>query len=106
MEALGYEGYEVFQASNAVGATRVLNANSAFGVILCDLQMNGMDGLQLLRHLRTNYPQIPVIVTSAHSSDVGIGELARREAAHYLTKPFRITTLIDLIKRIASLPVS
>ena len=106
MEALCYEGHEVCHASNAVSALGLLNSDSDFAVILCDLQMNGMDGLELLRQLRATYPHIPVVVTSAHSADAGVGELARREADHYLAKPFRIATLLNVIQHVAPLPLN
>ena len=106
VEALCYEGHDVTQASNPANALRLLDADSDFAVILCDLQMNGLDGLELLQELRTSYPHIPVVVSSAHSSEGGIGERARREAAHYLSKPFRITTLVDVIENVAQLRVN
>jgi DNA-binding NtrC family response regulator len=106
VEALCYEGHDVVQASNAANALRLLSADSNFAVILCDLQMNGLDGLELLQELRASYPHIPVVVSSAHSSEGGIGERARREAAHYLSKPFRITTLVDVIENVAQLRVN
>lgn len=103
VEALSYEGYEVAQASNPTNALRLLNTDSNFTVILCDLQMNGLDGIELLRELRSKYPHIPVIVTSAHSSENGIGARASQEAAYYLAKPFRITTLVNIIQNIDQL---
>jgi DNA-binding NtrC family response regulator len=106
VEALTYEGHDVTQASNPANALRLLDADSSYAVILCDLQMNGFDGLELLRELRSVYPHIPVVVSSAHSSDGGIGERARREAAHYLAKPFRITTLVNVLENVAQVRVN
>lgn len=106
VEALCYEGHEVAQASNPASALRLLSADANFAVILCDLQMNGLDGMELLRELRSMYPHIPVIVTSAHSSENGIGERASREAAYYLAKPFRITTLIKVIEDVTQVRVN
>jgi CheY-like chemotaxis protein len=103
VEALHYEGNEVCEAASAASALQLLSSDSNFGVILCDLQMNGLDGLELLKELHRMFPQIPVVVTSAYSSDVGIGELASRHATFYLAKPFSIMNLLDVIQKAAML---
>jgi two-component system response regulator FlrC len=103
VEALRYEGTELGEANSPASALRLLNSDSEFDVILCDLQMNGLDGLELLKTLRIQYPQIPVVVTSAYSSEGGIGELALRHAAYYLAKPFSIKKLLDVIQNVAHL---
>lgn len=101
VEALRYEGNEVCEAHSAPSALHLLNADPNFAVILCDLQMNGLDGLELLKALHRQYPHITVVVTSAHSPDGGIGELASRHATHYLAKPFSIAKLLDVMQNAA-----
>lgn len=98
VEALHYEAHEVSEANSATSALRLLKSDPNFAVILCDLQMNGLDGLELLKTLHLEYPHIPVVVTSAHSSEDGIAERARRHATHYLAKPFSIKKLLDVIE--------
>jgi DNA-binding NtrC family response regulator len=105
VEALRLEGNDVREAHNPTSALRLLNADPSYEVILCDLQMDGLDGFELLQSLKAQYPQIPVIVMSGHSSDGGIGERAQAYAVQYLSKPFSMAKLLKVIQTTAQLPV-
>jgi two-component system response regulator HydG len=91
-------GFEVGEAEDGKVALTVL-AGSKFDLIITDLNMPNMDGIELLRKLREQDPDLPVIVVTA-SDDVSKAVVAMRAgAADYLTKPIDFDTLVVAIER-------
>ena len=67
--------------------------------LLTDIRMPGMDGIQLLKKVQRSYPQLPVIVMTAHS-DLDSAVAAFHEGAfEYLAKPFDIKDVIERVLR-------
>jgi two-component system response regulator HydG len=70
-------------------------------VLLTDLEMQEMDGLDLMKSMRSNHPDLPVIVITGHADlDHAIGAL-RAGAYDFLTKPLDLKRLIPTIERAA-----
>jgi len=85
---LAAEGYEVAAAADAEAALR-LAEEAPTDVVLCDLRMPGMDGLELLPHLARRLPGATLILMSAYGSAELAIEAMRRGAYDYLAKPFQ-----------------
>jgi len=85
---LAAEGYEVVAAADAEAALR-LAVEAPTDVVLCDLRMPGMDGLELLPHLARRLPGATLILMSAYGSAELAIEAMRRGAYDYLAKPFQ-----------------
>jgi two-component system response regulator AtoC len=95
---LAAEGYEVVAASGAEAALRELEASPP-DVVLCDLRMPGMDGMELLPQLVRRLRGAPVILMSAYgSSDLAI-EAMKRGAYDYLAKPFQPSEVLLAIRK-------
>lgn len=70
-------------------------------VVVTDIEMPGMTGLQLIELLRADQPNLPVIVMTAHVSvDYAVGAL-RSQADEFLTKPIASPELISIVHRLA-----
>jgi LmbE family N-acetylglucosaminyl deacetylase/CheY-like chemotaxis protein len=70
-------------------------------VVVTDIEMPGMTGLQLIEQLRADQPNLPVIVMTAHVSvDYAVGAL-RSQADEFLTKPIASPDLISIVQRLA-----
>lgn len=70
-------------------------------VVVTDIEMPGMTGLDLLATLRADQPALPVVVMTAHVSvDYALGAL-RSQADEFLTKPVSAATLADTVLRLA-----
>src|SRR5215510_11153817 len=95
---LAAEGFEVLGAADASGALERVEA-SAFDVILCDVRMPGMDGMELLPQLARRMPGSTVIMMSAYGSDDLAIEAMSRGAYDYLTKPFRPSEVVLTIRK-------
>ncbi len=70
-----------------------------FGVVILDVQMPGMDGLQVLARLREMRPALRVIILSAHTEQERVLEALRAGAADYLAKPIHEEELILAVQR-------
>ena len=68
-------------------------------VIISDIRMPGADGLALLSRLHDSYPNIPVIITTAHSDLDSAVESYQRGAFEYLPKPFDLDEVIAITER-------
>jgi len=95
---LDQEGYEVETAADGVQALALV-ADKAPSLIVTDLKMPNMDGMELLAKVREQYPDIPTIVTTAFG-EVSFAVLAMRAGAEdYLTKPVDFDALLLAVER-------
>lgn len=70
-----------------------------YDVVLTDISMPGLSGLELLGHVRQKYPDTPVIIISGISDQEHAQGLIRLGAFEYLLKPFRLEVVEKSIKR-------
>lgn len=80
-------GYRVETAGSGAEALDVVRAPGRVDLVVSDLSMPGMDGLELLRAVRDESPEMPFIVMTAHGSVATAVEAMRLGAFQYLTKP-------------------
>jgi len=81
-------GYQVASAFDGVQALHRLQTDEPYAVLVTDLTMPMMSGLELLREVRKRYPQMEVIVLSANDSiEMAIAAMREYGAYDYLTKP-------------------
>jgi FixJ family two-component response regulator len=68
------------------------------GCLVLDLRMEGMDGLQLLRHLAVTDARIPTVILTAHGDEELRDRALQAGAAAFLAKPFHAGVLLDAVK--------
>ena len=83
---LELNSYKVVQAHDGVSALRLF-AESAPGLILLDLGLPGIDGLEVCRRIR-NESEVPIIIVTARGSDADVVSGLEAGADDYVTKPF------------------
>lgn len=98
LEIGGFAYQAVGSAEEALQAVAV----EAFSLVVSDVNMPGMDGHQLLAQLRRHYPQLPVLLMTAHAAVERAVEAMRQGAADYLVKPFEPKALLSLVERHAA----
>ncbi len=97
-EFLSPEGFDVVLASNVDQALKILEERSV-DVLITDLKMPGKSGLDLLKELRTEHPQIaPILMTAFATIDTSIAAM-RNGAYDYILKPFKIEDVLLTIER-------
>jgi len=68
-------------------------------VVVLDLKMPGMDGMEVLRKIRNAYPKVQVIMLTGHGSEKDEEEARKLGAFEYLQKPVEIETLMKKVKK-------
>ncbi len=96
--ALKQEGYEVVTAEDGEAARREIEASSV-DLIVSDIRMPGLDGIEVLRFAREHTPGTEVILVTAHASTASAVEALRLGAYDYVTKPFDIDELKLTVRR-------
>lgn len=96
--ALEPEGYEVAQAENAHAGLEMLAAEK-FDLVLTDLKMPGMDGIEFLRNIKLRWPETQVVVVTGYQT-IDTAVLSIKLGAYdYVNKPFTPHQLSDVVCR-------
>jgi len=95
-DTLSLEGYRVLAAKNGIEALSVLQKQRV-GLVVSDVQMPGMDGLQLLQNIRHKYEGLPVLLMTAYGTVSHAVEAMQAGAIDYLIKPFEAGLLVDKV---------
>jgi two-component system nitrogen regulation response regulator GlnG len=90
--------YSCETADTAEQALAKLEAKR-FDVVLTDISMPGLNGMELLKRVVEKYPGTPVIIISGHSDQDHAQNLMSRGAFDYLLKPFRLEVVEASVKR-------
>jgi DNA-binding NtrC family response regulator len=88
------EGYDVLAAETGVKALQLLE-KSEFDLVLTDLKMQQVDGMQVLNMVRENHPHTEVIMITAYATVDTAVEAMRQGAYHYIPKPYKV----DLVRK-------
>ena len=75
-----------------------------FDLIITDLRMPGISGLELIRRVRQNSPQTRTILITAYGDDEVEAEVRRLQVCRYVTKPFRIAQFILIVREVLASP--
>lgn len=92
---LGPEGYGVNTASSAKEALSLLDKNN-YDLIITDLKMPEMDGLEFMKQVRTKDPEVNIVVITGYPSQESIKESLSMRIVDYLPKPFSPALLVEV----------
>lgn len=93
-------GYETVEAENGEQAISTFFASDDFQVVLLDIMMPGIDGLQVCKQIRAKNPTVGIIMLTAKSQEMDKVSALMMGADDYMTKPFSPT---ELVARVDSL---
>ena len=97
-ELLRDEGYEVFNADNGTAALPIIH-NTDLDLIISDMKMPGMDGLELMQKTRITHRDLPVILITAYAEVDKAVEAMHSGAFTYLAKPFSNEQLLASVRK-------
>jgi len=89
-------GVTTFTASNGVDALTVMNEHP-IDVVVLDVKMPGVDGIEVLRHAKQKHPLVEVIMLTGHASVESAVDGLKLGAFDYVTKPCEISDLMEKV---------
>ena len=98
-DVLGASGYVVRAAPSAERALQILDASADFSLIITDLKMTGMTGMELAKTIFSQWPGIPVVIMSGFGDMDNVIEAMRSGVADYIKKPFALDEVLDVVSR-------
>ncbi len=96
-EILSYEGYKIDDAENGEEGLKKLKEKS-YDVILCDIKMPKVDGIEFLERSREINPDVPIIMISGHGTIETAVEAVKKGAFDYVAKPPDLNRLLITIR--------
>jgi two-component system, NtrC family, response regulator PilR len=93
------EGHELETAETAVVAKARIDAGQAYDLVITDISMPGMSGLELLRHSRRVSPETEVILITAFGSKQTAIEALNQGASYYVEKPFDLDEMKAVVRK-------
>lgn len=100
-EILCRSDYDAIAVESGVQALEVLRSDSQFSLIVSDVYMPGMDGAALLNELQRDYPDIPVLMSSVHSTSEVVKKLIQQGMVAYLPRPFTAKQFVNAVNAAA-----
>jgi two-component system response regulator FlrC len=98
-DTLQLADYDVLLASSGEEALKHLALYGDVRMIVSDVNMGGMSGHDLLREVKKDYPQIPMLLITAYASISESVDAMKQGAVDYLVKPFAPQTLVETVGR-------
>lgn len=96
-DILEYEKYEVGLAEDGNKGIELVR-NAEYDIVLCDIKMPGMDGIEVLGHLTELAPDTPVVMISGHGNIDTAVESIKKGAFDYIEKPLDLNRLLITIR--------
>ncbi len=97
-ETLIDEGYSVDVANDGFQALEHVKLKS-YDLLITDIKMHGMDGLQLIREIKRNGSHLKIVIITAYGSLEMVKEAARLGVVEFVSKPFKMQEIKDVITR-------
>jgi len=91
-------GYTIETAASGREGLQTMEREPA-GVVVTDLQMEGMDGMQVLRTVREKWPETEVVMITAHATAENAVEAMKHGAHDYVVKPFNVSQLQVILSK-------
>jgi two-component system response regulator AtoC len=97
--ALGREGYTTIEAEDGQQALQLLEAGGgAIALVLCDIRMPGLDGIEIERLVWERWPGLPVVLMSGEVTRDWVMRRVRDRTINLLRKPFRPDDLVEVVR--------
>lgn len=100
-EMLEVFDYDSTRAGDGLEAIEIIKENS-FDLVITDLRMPKMSGLDLLQKIKESTPELPVVVISGYALDEEGDSLLSTLADGFLNKPFKMADIEELLKKVTS----
>jgi DNA-binding NtrC family response regulator len=92
------EGYIVVMAASGAEALEKMET-SDFDVVLTDIRMENISGIEVLEKTKSRYPETEVVMVTAYASTDSATETLKKGAFQYIAKPFKISEIRVTVKQ-------
>ena len=96
-DILGYEQYQVDLAEDGNQGLELIRKNE-YDIVLCDIKMPGMDGIEVLEKIQDESADIPVVMISGHGNIDTAVESIKKGAYDFIEKPLDLNRLLITIR--------
>src|SRR5438128_5483652 len=93
------EGFEVVLAASGEECLNVVETDNEIDLVILDVMLPGISGIDTLRAIRITNPALPVVVITAFSSIDGAIEAMKHGAYHYIPKPFKNEEVVITVNK-------
>lgn len=98
--------FEIFFATDGMESLKAIEdadkEGKPFGLVLCDINMPALNGIEFLRKVRQTHPNLPIIMVTIESESKVVMEAVSLGANHYLLKPVTAEKIIDKMEKVLS----
>jgi two-component system response regulator FlrC len=105
IDTLKLSGYQCIEADSGEAALLTLKAQKV-DLVVSDVQMGGMSGLTLLNSIKSNWPNLPVLIMTAYGTISDAVQAMRDGACNYMAKPFAPEVLLNMVNQYVPLTVT
>ena len=91
------EGYHITACQDGEAGLAAIQQNE-FDLVLTDLRMPGIDGMEVLKHIKATTPDVPVIMITGHATLDSAVDAMKAGAYHYIAKPFRLEEAREVVR--------
>lgn len=98
VDTLQLQKIQTFEANSAEAAIEMLKKQSV-DMVLSDISMGALSGFDLLNHVKSQYPAIPVVLMTAYGEVEKAVQAIQQGAMDYLVKPFEVNVLVDTVNQ-------
>lgn len=99
IRALQQRGYTAHEARDGDSALAFLDSASAIDLVVSDIVMPGMDGVELREELKQRYPCLKVLLMTGYAGGKDQARAIASEATEVIEKPFTLQTIYDAVAR-------
>lgn len=92
------DGYDVATADSGISAFKKLS-NTEFDLVMTDLKMKQIDGMEVLARAKEQYPDTEVVMLTAYATVASAIEAMQKGAYHYIPKPYKIDEVRMIVRR-------
>jgi len=90
--------YDLILTDGGEQCLSCLDHDRDIGLVLIDIKMPKVDGLEILKHIKQKYPDLKVVVITGYKSVETAAEASRLGAAGYIVKPFDAKEILETVK--------
>jgi CheY-like chemotaxis protein len=101
-KSLRKKGFSVIEAGDGHSAIHLFRTTPGIDVVLLDMTLPGMSGIEVLAELRKIRPDIKVILTTAYSREMAMSSVGEQRISDFIRKPYPMAELLGMLQKVMS----